>query len=228
MYVGDVGQNDIEEVDVVTAGNNYGWPVKEGSFCFDNNGSGNGFVTDDSPCPSQPPGLVDPLVVYDHDEGVAIVGGFVYRGIRAPTLAGRYLFGDYAHGANQGRLFAIDKSSNGSAGVTFSELRVYGQGGLGMSLLGFGEDASHDVYVLANSTGVPSGATGTVMRIPSRASVQQQRNYRARQTGDQQVPAPIDTPAIGQALIDAINSGNTYFNVHTSLHQPGEIRGLIR
>jgi len=316
MYVGDVGQNDIEEVDVVTAGNNYGWPVKEGSFCFDNNGTGNGFVTDDNPCPAQPAGLVDPLVQYDHDEGVAVVGGFVYRGNRAHTLAGRYLFGDYAHGANQGRLFAIDKSSNGTAGATFSELRVYGQGGLGMSLLGFGEDASRDVYVLANSTGVPSGTTGTVMRITSRASVQQQRNYRARLTGDQQVPAPIDTPAIGQtlihvsddgtslevlvmvarivdvigahihlappgangpivasfipdtagfrangalistpinvegvlvrgtitaadlvgpldgqplkALIDAINSGNTYFNVHTSLHQPGEIRGLIR
>ena len=316
MYVGDVGQNDIEEVDVVTAGNNYGWPIKEGTFCFDNNGTGNGFVTDASPCPTQPPGLVDPLVEYDHDEGTAIIGGFVYRGSRAPTLAGRYLFGDYAHGPNQGRLFAIDNSSNGTAGATFSELRVYGQNGLGMSLLGFGEDASHDVYVLANSTGVPSGTTGTVMRITSRASVQQQRNYRARLTGDQQVPAPIDTPAIGQtlihvsddgtslevlvmvarivnvigahihlappgangpivasfipdtagflangalistpinvegvlvrgtitaadlvgplagqrlkALIDAINSGNTYFNVHTSAHQPGEIRGLIR
>lgn len=316
MYVGDVGQNDIEEVDVVTAGGNYGWPVKEGSFCFDANGADPGFVTDDDPCPTEPPGLVDPLLEYDHDEGVAVVGGFVYRGARAPSLTGRYLFGDYANGASRGRLFASDPGDNGTGNGGFSELRIYGQSGLGLSLLGFGEDASRDVYVLANATGVPSGDTGVVMRITSRASVEQKRNYRARMTGDQQVPAPIDTPAIGQtlihvsddgaslevlvmvarivdvigahihlappgangpivasfipetaeflangpliadpinvegvlvrgtiteadlvgplagqrlkALIDAMNSGDTYFNVHTSANQPGEIRGLIR
>jgi glucose/arabinose dehydrogenase len=44
LYVGDVGQDDIEEVDVVVAGGNYGWNIKEGSFCFDPNGSGPGFA----------------------------------------------------------------------------------------------------------------------------------------------------------------------------------------
>ncbi|MFW6074903.1 MAG: PQQ-dependent sugar dehydrogenase, partial [Chloroflexota bacterium] len=51
LYAGDVGQNDIEEVDVVTAGGNFGWRLKEGSFCFDPNGDGPGFVFDADPCP---------------------------------------------------------------------------------------------------------------------------------------------------------------------------------
>ncbi len=64
LVVGDVGQNDIEEVDVVNPGRNYGWPVKEGSFLFDNGGDGAGFVTQRSP--GVPAGLVDPVLEYDH------------------------------------------------------------------------------------------------------------------------------------------------------------------
>ena len=57
MYVADVGQGDIEEVDIVTAGGNYGWNVKEGSFCFDPNGDDRGFVFN---CDTPHPGLIDP------------------------------------------------------------------------------------------------------------------------------------------------------------------------
>ncbi len=158
LLVADVGQNDIEEVNIVSSGNNYGWNYKEGSFFFDANGNGNGFVTDVDP--GVPTGLVDPVAQYDHDEGIAIIGGFVYRAGRIPELNGRYIFGDFGGSAGAaGRLFYLD----GNNAVT--ELDIRGQDDLGMSLLGFGHDMEGRIYVLANGTGTPSGTTGVVLRI---------------------------------------------------------------
>ena len=90
----DVGQNDIEELNRVFKGGNYGWPIKEGSFYFDPNGEDEGFITS-VPVTTVPPNLVDPIAEYDHDEGLSIIGGFVYRGTELPALAGRYITGDF-------------------------------------------------------------------------------------------------------------------------------------
>jgi glucose/arabinose dehydrogenase len=171
LYVADVGQNDIEEVNVVVAGGNYGWRVKEGSFCFDPGapGPGGGFVTAPDTCDST--GLIDPVAEYDHDEGIAIVGGFVYRGSAIPGLAGRYLFGDFSQSffGNNGRLFGLEKKNivkrNRVKTSEILELQLVGQDGLGLSLLGFGQDMGGEVYVLANGTGVPFGETGVVQRV---------------------------------------------------------------
>ncbi|MBT8207839.1 MAG: PQQ-dependent sugar dehydrogenase, partial [Acidimicrobiia bacterium] len=76
LIAADVGQNDIEEVDVVVSGGNYGWPVKEGTFLFEMNGDDPGFTTVDSP--GVPVGMIDPIAQYDHDEGISIAGGFTY------------------------------------------------------------------------------------------------------------------------------------------------------
>jgi glucose/arabinose dehydrogenase len=154
LWVGDVGQNDIEEINVVTAGDNFGWNHKEGSFFFDPNGNLEGFVTGDDP--GVPAGLVDPVAEYDHDDGIAIIGGFVYRGNRHPDLQGRYVFGDFsAGGGAAGRLFYLD------AGNTILELSILGRADLGESLLGIGVDGSGELYVLSNTTGTPFGSTGT-------------------------------------------------------------------
>lgn len=171
LYAGDVGQNDIEEVDIVIAGGNYGWPIKEGSFCFDANGTERGFVTDESDC--GPLDLIDPVAEYDHDEGVAVIGGFVYRGRKFPTLRGRYVFGD-----NTGRLFLLRRKELGrrnrislaiGRGIRstskIAEFRLLEQDDLGLSLLGFGQDTSGELYVLGNTNGVPFGETGVVLRI---------------------------------------------------------------
>jgi len=98
IWTADVGQNDIEEVDArIVQGGNYGWRVKEGTFLFHKNGvelmgfASDGFVFANSP--GRPPGLIDPVAQYDHDEGVATIGGFVYRGQRHPALRGKYMFG---------------------------------------------------------------------------------------------------------------------------------------
>lgn len=167
LWVADVGQNDIEEVDLVTAGSNYGWNYKEGSFFFDPNGNDPGFVTDVDP--GAPAGLVDPVAEYDHDEGIAIVGGFVYSAGQIPEIDGRYVFGDFgSFDADAGRLFYLD----GNDAIT--EFDIRGQANLAAALNGFGRDFDGNVYVMTNTTGTPSGSTGKVYRIdagPGRLNV---------------------------------------------------------
>lgn len=173
LVAGDVGQNDIEEVDVVRPGQNYGWPIKEGTFTFDNNGAGAGFVTADSP--GVPAGLTDPVAEYDHTapggvrcpsggpascEGIAIVGGFVYRGHDIDALKGDYVFGDYSRAFAQplGRLFV-------ARGGQVQSLAIQGRDNLGLAVTGWAQDRRGELYVLGNTTGVLSGTTGQVVRL---------------------------------------------------------------
>ncbi len=181
LYVGDVGQDDLEEVDVVVSGGNYGWRVKEGSFCFDPNGAGPGFAFDSDPCPNEPAGLIDPVAQYNtaddlmnNEGGRAVIGGFVYRGKAIPGLVGRYVFGDFSKFTdtrvnNDGSLFFLNKKDivrgNKIKTSKIIEFRFVDRDRLGLSVLGFGQDADGEVYVLANETGVPFGSTGVVLKI---------------------------------------------------------------
>jgi hypothetical protein len=181
LYVGDVGQNDLEEVHVVVAGGNYGWNVKEGSYCFDTNGAGPGFAYEADTCPGETPDMIDPVAEYNTSEsldenwdGRAVIGGFVYRGSTIPGLVGRYIFGDYSRFTesgvnNDGRLFFLNKKNIASDKMIKSskifEFQLLGQEAFGMALLGFGQDASGELYVLANEVGVPFGTTGVVLKI---------------------------------------------------------------
>ena len=161
LWLADAGQNDIEEVDLVNKGDNLGWRIKEGTFLFGPNGDMDGFVFENSP--GEPRDLVDPVAQYDHDEGVVVVGGFVHRGPRIESLQGRYVFGEFAETfSNDGRLFLLDADNN------IKELQLVGRDEVGMSILGFGQDATGEVYVLANSTGTPFEDTGIVMRIETK------------------------------------------------------------
>jgi glucose/arabinose dehydrogenase len=159
LYIGDVGQNDIEEIDLGVAGGNYGWNHKEGSFFFDTNGGGAGFVSNVDP--GVPAGLIDPVAEYDHDEGISVIGGFVYRGTAIPELVGRYVFGDFA-----ARLFYLEETEIREFPLTGATLPSSLIGAaLPPSLLGFGQDADGELYVMANQTGVPFGETGVVLKI---------------------------------------------------------------
>ncbi len=160
LYAGDVGQNKIEEVDIVIKGGNYGWNLKEGTFYFDPNGSGAGYVTS-VPVRPVPPDLIDPIAQYDHDEGLAIVGGYVYRGTQIPALQGRYITGDWGDFSNpSGRLFYLTSSN------TFSQFRIgLEDRPLGFWLKGFGEDASGEVYLFVSRIVGPGGNTGRMLKI---------------------------------------------------------------
>lgn len=96
LWIGDVGQNAIEEIDVARAGVgglDFGWNVMEGTRCFEVEGDG---------CPKE--GLTLPVTEYTHDDGCSVTGGTVYRGVAQPALAGLYVFADYC----SGKFWAID------------------------------------------------------------------------------------------------------------------------
>lgn len=162
LVVGDVGQDHVEEVDLVEAGKNYGWNRKEGTFLFNSNGS----VSFD---PSPDPALTSPLAEYSHDDGIAIIGGYVYRGGAVSALPGKYLFGDLvAPGTTSGRLLYLDDLNSS----VIRELRIGNDDrSLGLLLKGLGEDAAGELYVLADTNIGPTGTTGRVMKIvPAPAS----------------------------------------------------------
>jgi glucose/arabinose dehydrogenase len=80
LWLGDVGENDREEVNQVSAGGNYGWPILEGTRCVIEG--------------CDPTSLIPPIVEYDHTMGVTITGGYIYRGSLIPELEGFYVFTD--------------------------------------------------------------------------------------------------------------------------------------
>jgi len=85
LFVGDVGADNLEEIDKVVKGGNYGWPIKEGSNCILNEG-----------CEGQED-LIDPVLEYSHDAGWgAVIGGQVYRGTKVEGLIGRFIFADFS------------------------------------------------------------------------------------------------------------------------------------
>ncbi|GAB4376228.1 MAG: PQQ-dependent sugar dehydrogenase [Calditrichia bacterium] len=86
LWTGDVGQNRIEEIDIIEKGKNYGWNIMEGSRIY-SSASGN-----------QPQNLVMPVWEYTHSVGQSVTGGFVYRGKRIPRLGGAYIYADYVSG----------------------------------------------------------------------------------------------------------------------------------
>jgi glucose/arabinose dehydrogenase len=131
LFVGDVGQNRLEEVDIVERGKNYGWRIMEGTSCYD----------PASGCNRE--GLVLPIAEYEHSAGCSVTGGYVYRGNRISGIAGRYLFGDYC----SGRIWALTETGNNRWTMTqllSTELRISS----------FGEDAAGEVYVVDHSGSV--------------------------------------------------------------------------
>jgi len=99
LWIADVGQNQWEEVNVQPAGSrggeNYGWPIMEGTHCFQA-----------STCAQE--GLILPATEYSHDLGCSITGGYVYRGVAQPALHGVYFYGDYCTGRIWGLAPAAD------------------------------------------------------------------------------------------------------------------------
>ena len=132
LYIADVGQGAREEVDVVSAavaGLNYGWSIMEGTQCFD------------GPCPT--PGLTPPVYDYDHGQGCAIIGGYVYRGTAIAGLQGTYLFSDLCTGFLRGLTV-----QNGIASVVQAPNANTG------TPLSFGRDGAGELYVLTSDNRV--------------------------------------------------------------------------
>jgi glucose/arabinose dehydrogenase len=131
LYVADVGESRWEEIDRARAaegggrGLNYGWSIMQGDAC------------ETAGCDTT--GLTLPLLQYGHDEGCAVVGGYVYRGSAVPSLRGQYLYGDYCEGWV--RSFPAD----GDPGKPTDWPAL----SPGRGITSFGVDASGELYVLS-------------------------------------------------------------------------------
>lgn len=124
LWTGDVGQNKIEEVDIITRGGNYGWRIREANAVYDANAQA------DTP-------LIDPIHEYAHGaDGNSITGGYVYRGTSNAALQGKYIYGDFG----SGRVWALSQE-NGKK--TSNQLLLDRAG----SISSFGEDQQHELYI---------------------------------------------------------------------------------
>ena len=130
LWVGDVGQNLIEEVDIVVRGGNYGWNVLEGSQCY-NAASCDGSQT------------MLPVAEYTHADGCAVTGGYVYRGEQMPELEGWYIYGDFC----SGQVWGVTADE----GVERTPVRL---ATTGLEISSFAEDPSGEIWVIGYQTGV--------------------------------------------------------------------------
>jgi glucose/arabinose dehydrogenase len=135
LWIGDVGQNRLEEISVLPAGRilgaNLGWPYFEGRQRFNN--------------ASPPAGLTPPIFDYGRGEGQSVAGGYVYRGDKNPTMRGAYVFADTYTGVL--RLLALHPDGD----VDHRDTGIKVPGALVAS---FGEDAAGELYVMSLAGGV--------------------------------------------------------------------------
>lgn len=123
LWTGDVGQNSYEEIDIIEAGNNYGWNIMEGAHCYDSNS-----------CDQS--GLTLPVWEYGREQGISVTGGFVYRGLTLTNLTGRYIYGDFG----SGKIWALDNSdSNNPQNTELLEADF--------PISSFGVDTDNELYI---------------------------------------------------------------------------------
>jgi glucose/arabinose dehydrogenase len=132
LFIADVGQNAIEEINYVSAGTpgglNFGWRYKEGT----------------QPFQGQPPAdlaLIDPIYEYTHEDGCSVTGGHVVRGEHLPDWNGIYLYGDYCSGNVWGLLPGPDG---------WQQLLLFSTG---TNISAFGKDEAGDIYLLNHGSG---------------------------------------------------------------------------
>jgi glucose/arabinose dehydrogenase len=127
LWVADVGQGDYEEINLVEAGGNYGWSLKEGSHCF----------RPSSGC--EIPGLIDPVYEYSHAQNIgnSITGGYVYRGSALPQLYGKYIYGDFV----SSNIWALEYDG---INQPVNELLTTAPG----NITSFGTDQNEELFIL--------------------------------------------------------------------------------
>ena len=125
LFCADVGQDRYEEVDILQKGGNFGWNIMEGLHCFN------------PPSGCNMSGLTLPIAEYDHTEGDAIIGGYVYHGTAIPQLVGTYLLSDFGSGT----LWNLTENPPG----TWTRTRLLSTG---RNISSFGQDLSGELYVL--------------------------------------------------------------------------------
>lgn len=124
LWAADVGQDRIEEIDLIEKGGNYGWNIMEGSLCIK------------PPAGCDPTGLELPVYEYKHPLGDSITGGYVYRGEELPMLQGAYVYADFVSGLIWGLWY---EEGEGNRNFTLAET--------GLNISSFGIDEDYELYL---------------------------------------------------------------------------------
>ncbi|MFO7265921.1 MAG: PQQ-dependent sugar dehydrogenase [Limnochordales bacterium] len=167
LFVADVGQANFEEVNIVNRPGNYGWRIKEGTHWFDPDRPDEVITEGPTVGPRGEP-LIDPIIEYRNrgsspdGVGVSVIGGYVYRGSAIPELYGRYVFADWSRAFNRGAGVIMTAERPAEPGAMWPwqivmELEEF--------ILGLGEDADGELYVLTTEQTGPVGNTGKVYKI---------------------------------------------------------------
>jgi len=137
LYIGDVGQGSVEEVDFTPRRSpgleNYGWNRYEGSQRYASGDPG-------------PGKLVFPVFEYDHGQGCSVTGGYVYRGSARPAERGRYVFGDYCSGT----IWTFRVSAGKAVELRTEPFKI-------ASLSSFGENSAGELFAVS--------LDGTIFRL---------------------------------------------------------------
>ena len=183
LFEGDVGQNKVEEINIITPGGNFGWHAREGAFTFDSAVEtaliSGGTVRIDGGTQTLPGGatLVAPIAQYAHPSitigtpalaqlGTSITGGYRYRGTEIPDLVGKYVFGDYNFGAinsgtTQGTLLGIEETSpnvwSAPTAISISGTNPFTT----THLMAFGRDEQGEIYVATEAAQGPRNDPNT-------------------------------------------------------------------
>lgn len=178
LFCADVGQLDVEEINLITSGGNYGWRVKEGSIDFDSTAPNGGGTLLGPIAEYAHPGATLPGTAAMPKYGTSITGGYVYRGTAIPALQGKYLFGDYAAngiGGGGGVLLGLEENTPGA--FTLSQVTPVNSLPASARIYAFGVDESGEMYVAVKTTsgvmaqdgGKPAGILYKI--VPGEASV---------------------------------------------------------
>lgn len=165
LYCADVQQNSFEEVNLITAGGNYGWRRMEADKCF------NYLEPDNHPAQCDKEGLIEPIMTYnnctakpDGCDGISVTGGYVYRGSHA-AWDGAYIYGDWSKqfGTMDGQIMIGTPDGNGSWNRQMAD--VVNMEGNKPYVLAFAQDNAGEVYALTSITTGPVGSQDTIYKI---------------------------------------------------------------
>lgn len=149
FYIGDVGQNAREEIDIGAAGANYGWRRFEGTLV-------------NFPNDPQIPNHTPPIFEYNHTaDGASVIGGYVYRGSEIPGLEGTYFFADFVND----KVMSFRFTGSGITDLTDRTAELLSPTGISGNISSFGEDASGNLYLVSLN-----GQVGRITLIPEPAS----------------------------------------------------------
>jgi glucose/arabinose dehydrogenase len=148
LFCGDVGQNKWEEINIIEKGSNYGWRIMEGNHCYD------------PPAGCKTAGLSLPINEYDHNTGISVCGGYVYRGKSFPSLSGLYIFADWS-----GKLFYLKQGADKKwlrGEIVIGDNRTNDSG---VKINSMGVDEKGEIYLVTQDSFGPKSKTGAVYLI---------------------------------------------------------------